>query len=71
MIVEFLHLYPKAIIMSSQSENPNQQKDIIANHANEIQQIQMEGNERSIRRARNALFWAGEGVEPVSVVLQL
>jgi hypothetical protein len=45
--------------MSTQNDNPDQQKDIIADYANEIQQIQMEGNERSIRKARNALFWAG------------
>jgi hypothetical protein len=68
--------------MSSQNNNPDQQKDIIADYANEIQQIQMEGNERSIRKARNALFWAGgiiffwemfamfragEGIDPISV----
>jgi hypothetical protein len=86
LIIEFLHLYPKATIMSSQNDHPDQQKDIIADYANEIQQIQMEGNERSIRKARNALFWAGgliffwemiamfrasEGVEPVSIVFAI
>lgn len=45
--------------MSTENVSPDQQKDIIADYANEIQQIQMEGNERSVRKARNALFWAG------------
>jgi hypothetical protein len=45
--------------MSTENDSPDQQKDIIADYANEIQQIQNEGNERSVRRARNALFWAG------------
>ena len=59
MIFEFLHLWSKARTMSTENDNPNQQKDIIADYANEIQQIHMEGNERSVRKARNALFWAG------------
>lgn len=45
--------------MTTTNENPDQQKDVIADYANEIQQIHLEGNERSVRRARNALFWAG------------
>ncbi|MEO5563630.1 MAG: hypothetical protein ABIR18_09355 [Chitinophagaceae bacterium] len=46
--------------MTTESTNgPDQQKDVIADYANEIQQIQMEGYERAIRKARNALFWAG------------
>ena len=45
--------------MTTPNDQPDQQKDIIADYANEIQQIQMEGYERTVRRARNALFWAG------------
>jgi uncharacterized membrane protein len=45
--------------MSTENVSSDQQKDIIADYANEIQQIQMEGNERLVRKARNALFWAG------------
>jgi hypothetical protein len=45
--------------MTTPNDQPDQQKDVIADYANEIQQIHLEGNERSVRRARNALFWAG------------
>ena len=45
--------------MTTPNDQPDQQKDVIADYANEIQQIHMEGNERSVRRARNSLFWAG------------
>jgi len=45
--------------MTTPNEPPDQQKDIIADYANEMHQIQMEGYERTVRRARNALFWAG------------
>ena len=45
--------------MTTTNDQPDQQKDVIADYANEIQQIHMEGNERSVRRARNSLFWAG------------
>jgi hypothetical protein len=42
------------------SENtPNSQPDVIADYANEMQQIQIEAYERAVRKARNALFWAG------------
>src|SRR4029079_15853251 len=45
--------------MTTPNDQPDQQKDIIADYANEIQQIKIEGYERTVRRARNALFWAG------------
>ena len=45
--------------MTTPNDQPGQQQDVIADYANEIHQIHMEGNERSVRRARNALFWAG------------
>lgn len=46
--------------MSTENTNPpNDQQNPISDYANEILQIQMEGNERSVRKARNALFWAG------------
>lgn len=41
------------------TNNSNEQKSVIADYANEINQIRMEGYERAIRKARNALFWAG------------
>ena len=41
------------------TNNPGQQQDVIADYANEIQQIQIEGYEMAIRKARNALYWAG------------
>ena len=46
--------------MSTENTNrPNEQQDVISNYANEMLQIQIEGYERAIRKARNALFWAG------------
>ena len=45
--------------MSENVNSPNQQPDVIANYASEIQQIQMEGYAATVRKARNALFWAG------------
>jgi len=35
------------------------QQDVIADYASDLEQIQMEGHARSVKKARNALFWAG------------
>jgi hypothetical protein len=45
--------------MTIPNDQPDQQKDVIADYANEIQQRKMTGYERTVRKARNALFWAG------------
>lgn len=37
--------------------NPGQEEDIIADYADEIKRINMEGSERVVKKARNALFW--------------
>lgn len=45
----------------TQDNNSDQepQQDVIADYANNLQEIEMEGHARSVRKARNALFWAG------------
>jgi hypothetical protein len=45
--------------MTPETNDPAQQKDVIADYASELQQIEMEGYERAVKKARNALFWAG------------
>lgn len=45
--------------MTPETNDPGQQKDVITDYANELQQIEMEGYERAVRKARKALFWAG------------
>ena len=45
--------------MTPETNDTGQQKDVIADYASELQQIEMEGYERAVRKARNALFWAG------------
>jgi hypothetical protein len=45
--------------MTNETNDTRQQKDVIADYASELQQIEMEGYERAVRKARNALFWAG------------
>jgi hypothetical protein len=45
--------------MTPGTNEPNQQKDVIADYADELQQIEIEGYERAVKKARNALFWAG------------
>ncbi len=45
--------------MTPETNDSAQQKDVIADYASELQQIEMEGYERAVRKARNALFWAG------------
>ncbi|MES1218961.1 MAG: hypothetical protein ABUT20_25870 [Bacteroidota bacterium] len=45
--------------MTNETNEPNHQKDVISDYASELQQIEMEGYERAVKKARNALFWAG------------
>ncbi|MCW3119223.1 MAG: hypothetical protein JWM28_3305 [Chitinophagaceae bacterium] len=40
-------------------DNSTEQQDVIADYASGLQQIEVEGYERAVRKARNALFWAG------------
>ena len=50
----------KAAIMTNENKgNTDQQENVIADYANELKQIEMEGYELAVRKARNALFWAG------------
>ena len=50
----------KAIIMTQENNtNQDQQENVIADYANELKQMEMEGYELAVRKARNALFWAG------------
>jgi hypothetical protein len=51
----------QTICFMTQDNPPNQepQQDVIADYANDLQEIEMEGHARSVRKARNALFWAG------------
>lgn len=39
--------------------NPAPQQDLVTNHLNEIEEFEVEGYEAVVRKARNALFWAG------------
>jgi hypothetical protein len=41
------------------ANNPNEQPSVIADYANEMLQIEMQAYERAVRKARNALYWAG------------
>jgi asparagine N-glycosylation enzyme membrane subunit Stt3 len=45
--------------MSPEQSNPKEEKTVLADHMNELRQIEMEGYELGVRKARNALFWAG------------
>lgn len=45
--------------MTAENKNPDQQENVISEYANELKQIEMEGYELAVRKARNALFWAG------------
>ena len=42
--------------MESNNQLPASE-NIIADYANEIKQIELEGNQRTVKKARNALFW--------------
>jgi hypothetical protein len=44
--------------MNPETNDANQPKDVISDYAEELQQIEMKGYQRAIRKARNALFWA-------------
>lgn len=45
--------------MSTETNTPGQSTDVIADYSNELRQIELEGYELAVRKARNALFWAG------------
>jgi hypothetical protein len=45
--------------MSTEANNPGEEQNVIADYANELRQIEMEGYAMAVRKARNALFWAG------------
>lgn len=45
--------------MTPETNDSNPSKDVITDYASELQQIEMEGYERAVKKARNALFWAG------------
>lgn len=45
--------------MAPENKCPDQQENVISEYANELKQIEMEGYELAVRKARNALFWAG------------
>jgi hypothetical protein len=45
--------------MTTETNDPAPQADVIADYASELQQIEMEGYELAVRKARKALFWAG------------
>jgi hypothetical protein len=44
--------------MTPETNDANQQKDVISDYAEELQQIEMDGYKRAIKKAKNALFWA-------------
>lgn len=44
--------------MTDPNSNADQQ-DVIAEYANQLNQFEIAGYEKTVRRARNALFWAG------------
>jgi hypothetical protein len=49
----------KHLRMTPGNSNADQQENIISEYANELKQMEMEGYEMAVRKARNALFWAG------------
>lgn len=44
--------------MSNTDHTPEQSQDIIADYTGELEQIQMEGNQLAVKKARNALYIA-------------
>ena len=45
--------------MTQETNDPNKQEDVITDYVSGLQQIEMEGYAKTVRKARNALFWAG------------
>ncbi len=45
--------------MSNEETNlpPGKEENPIADYANELKQLEMQGYETAVRKARNALFW--------------
>jgi peptidoglycan/LPS O-acetylase OafA/YrhL len=45
--------------MTEENSAPNSGEHVIADYANQLRKSEMEGLEMVVRKARNALFWAG------------
>lgn len=45
--------------MQENADKPNEQQDVIADYANNLQELEIRGYENTVKKARNALFWAG------------
>ncbi len=43
--------------MNNDFNNPGKEKNVIADYADELRQIEMESYETAVKKARNALFW--------------
>jgi hypothetical protein len=52
-------IFPEIYFMSNEETNlsPGNQENPIADYADELKQIEMQGYETAVRKARNALFW--------------
>lgn len=44
--------------MTPETNDHAQQQDVITDYTRELQEIEMQGYERTVQKARNALFWA-------------
>ena len=49
----------KPCYMLNETNDTHQQKDVIADFADDLKQIEIEGYELAVKKARSALFWAG------------
>ncbi len=49
----------KSVNMTQENNSNESRENVIADYANELKQIEIEGYELAVRKARNALFWAG------------
>ena len=59
--------------MDADNKIPDHQENVIADYANDMKQLEMDGYEKGVRKARNALFWAGGLIflgEMISMVTQ-
>lgn len=45
--------------MQENTDQPNESKDVIADYANNLKELEIIGYENTVKKARNALFWAG------------
>jgi hypothetical protein len=53
------YFVPNPPLMTTENNQPAQEENVIADYANELKQIEIESYEQTVRKARNALFWAG------------